>query len=66
MGKLTVPDTSTEVVVYCASATCQNSHIAARILDQIGYGNVSVFAGGKQAWVEAGLALEPGIQTAAA
>lgn len=66
LAPLLVPDTSTEIVVYCASATCQNSHIAARILDQIGYGNVSVFAGGKQAWVEAGLVLEPGLQTAAA
>lgn len=61
-----VQDRAAEVVVYCASAACQNSHIAARILDQIGYGKVSVFAGGKQAWVEAGLALEPGMQTAAA
>lgn len=66
LAPLLVPDMSTEVVVYCASATCQNSHIAARILDQIGYGNVSIFAGGKQAWVEAGLALEPGVQAAAA
>ena len=66
LAPLLVPNTSTEVVVYCASATCQNSHIAARILDQIGYGNVSVFAGGKQGWVEAGLALVPGMQAAAA
>jgi rhodanese-related sulfurtransferase len=66
LAPLLVPDLSTEVVIYCASETCQNSHIAARILDQIGYGNVSIFAGGKQAWVEAGLALEPGAQAAAA
>jgi len=66
LAPILVPDTSTEVVVYCASATCQNSHIAARILDQVGYGNVSVFAGGKQAWVEAGLALEHGTQAVAA
>jgi len=52
-------------VVYCASATCQNSHIAARVLDQMGYANVAVFDGGKQAWVEAGLKLEPGLQAAA-
>lgn len=66
LAPLLVPDTDTEVIVYCASATCQNSHIAARILEQIGYGNIAVFAGGKQAWVEAGLALEPGLQRAAA
>lgn len=66
LAGLLVPDTGTEVIVYCASATCQNSHIAARVLDQIGYANVSVFTGGKQAWVEAGLDLEPGMQQAAA
>jgi rhodanese-related sulfurtransferase len=66
LAPILVPDMSTEVVVYCASATCQNSHIAARILDQIGYANVSVFNGGKQAWTEAGLAFEPGMQAAAA
>lgn len=65
LAPMLVPDTSTEVVVYCASATCQNSHIAARVLDQIGYRNVSVFAGGKQAWIESGLALESGLQVAA-
>lgn len=61
-----VPDPSTEVVVYCASATCQNSHIAARILDQIGYANVAVFTGGKQAWTEAGLSFEACAQAVAA
>lgn len=53
-----VPDKETEIVVYCASASCQNSHIAARTLVQLGYGNVAVYAGGKQDWAEAGLALE--------
>ena len=66
LATILVPEMSTEVVVYCASATCQNSHIAARILDQIGYANVSVFTGGKQAWAEAALAFEPGKQAAAA
>jgi rhodanese-related sulfurtransferase len=47
-----------EIVVYCASATCQNSHIAARVLGQLGYANVRVYAGGKEDWSEAGLALE--------
>lgn len=54
------PDRSAEVVVYCASSTCQNSHIAANVLTQLGYTNVSVFAGGKQAWSEAGLQVEKG------
>ncbi|MGH8766018.1 MAG: rhodanese-like domain-containing protein [Burkholderiales bacterium] len=47
-----VPDKATEVVVYCASKTCQNSHIAARVLEQIGYANVAVYAGGKEDWKE--------------
>jgi rhodanese-related sulfurtransferase len=53
-----VPYKSTEIVVYCASKTCQNSHIAARVLEQIGYVNVAVYGGGKQDWLEGGAALE--------
>lgn len=53
-----VPDRSAEIVVYCASPTCQNSHIAAKVLEQIGYANVAVYGGGKQDWSEAGLAFE--------
>jgi rhodanese-related sulfurtransferase len=55
-----LPDRNAEIVVYCASTTCQNSHIAARVLEQLGYGNVAVYAGGKQDWQEAGLAIERG------
>jgi rhodanese-related sulfurtransferase len=46
-----------EIVVYCAGPTCQNSHVAARKLASMGYGNVRVFAGGKSAWQDAGHAL---------
>ena len=53
-----LPDKGAEIVVYCASATCQNSHIAARVLGQLGYANVRVYAGGKQDWSEAGLPVE--------
>jgi rhodanese-related sulfurtransferase len=53
-----LPDLQAEVVVYCASDTCQNSHIAARVLEQIGYSNVAVYAGGKKDWSEGGLPLE--------
>jgi rhodanese-related sulfurtransferase len=53
-----LPDRDAEIVVYCASATCQNSHIAARVLEQLGYGNVAVYAGGKQDWQDAGLPVE--------
>ena len=54
------PDRSAEIVVYCASRTCQNSHIAARVLEQMGYANVAVYGGGKQDWSEAGLPVEMG------
>jgi rhodanese-related sulfurtransferase len=55
-----VPDRSASIVAYCASAACQNSHIAAETLRAMGYSDVSVYAGGKQDWVEAGLALDKG------
>ena len=47
------PDKAAETVVYCASRTCQNSHIAARQLESLGYTNVAVYAGGKEDWKEA-------------
>ena len=53
-----VPDKQAEIVVYCASPTCQNSGIAAAVLASLGYGNVRVFPGGKQEWQAAGLPLE--------
>jgi rhodanese-related sulfurtransferase len=53
-----LPDLAEEVVVYCASQTCQNSHIAARELVRIGYANVAVYPGGKQEWSEAQLPVE--------
>jgi len=52
-----LPSKSAEIVVYCASATCQNSHIAERKLRSLGYQNVRVFAGGKAAWKDAGYQL---------
>ena len=53
-----LPDKSAEIVVYCASRTCQNSHIAAHRLAQLGYANVAVYSGGKQDWFESGLPIE--------
>ena len=55
-----IPDKTSEVVVYCASKTCQNSHIAANLLTQLGYINVAVYAGGKQEWSDAELPTQPG------
>lgn len=55
---------SAEIVVYCANRQCQNSHIAAHRLSVLGYVNVSVYAGGKQEWEEAGLPFEATVETA--
>ena len=52
------PDKARTIVVYCASETCQNSNIAAAKLTALGYADVRVFAGGKAAWKDAGLAFE--------
>ena len=60
-----LPDKSAEIVVYCASRSCRNSHIAAAKLAQLGYENVAVYAGDKQEWSEAGLAVERGEALAA-
>ncbi len=54
----TMPNTASEIVVYCASATCHNSDIAARKLESLGYQNVRVFKDGKAAWKDAGHSLE--------
>ena len=62
----TLPDRNAPVVVYCASATCRNSHIAAAALADLGYAKVAVFAGGKQEWIAAGLKVESGAATASA
>lgn len=55
-----VPDKNAEIVVYCANNTCQNSHIAAKILTRRGYVNVAVYGGGKQEWQDAGLPTQHG------
>ena len=60
-----LPDRNAEIAVYCTSATCQNSHIAARLLTQLGYTNVAVFSGGSQAWEEVGLPVGRGKDVAA-
>lgn len=51
-------DKQASIVVYCASATCQNSHIAAERLARMGYADVAVYVAGKKDWIEAGLPVE--------
>jgi rhodanese-related sulfurtransferase len=55
------PDKGAQIVVYCASRTCQNSKIAAHRLMRIGYTDVTVYEGGKLDWEEGGFAFESGI-----
>lgn len=56
-----VPDKATAIVVYCASRTCQNSHIAAYHLMRLGYTDVTVYEGGKQDWEAGGFAFETSV-----
>jgi rhodanese-related sulfurtransferase len=60
-----LPHKAQEIVVYCASATCQNSEVAARRLKQLGYERVAVYRGGKADWQAAGLPLELSAEAAA-
>jgi rhodanese-related sulfurtransferase len=60
-----VPDKGAQIVVYCASRTCQNSHIAARHLERLGYVDVTVYEGGKQDWEQSGFSFETTVQGAA-
>lgn len=55
-----IPDTNTEVVVYCADLTCDSSVAVAYRLIELGYRNVRHYAEGKRDWVKAGLPLEGG------
>ena len=55
-----LPDKNAEIVVYCASSTCNASEKAADALTHLGYRNVRRYVGGKQEWADAGLPLETG------
>lgn len=55
-----IPDRTAEVVVCCSNLACQNSVVASRRLAQLGYTKVFEYEGGKQDWIEAGLATESG------
>jgi rhodanese-related sulfurtransferase len=58
VARAEAPDKDANVVVYCASVTCKNSHIAAEKLATLGYRSVFVYAGGKADWKDAGFPLE--------
>lgn len=50
-----VQDRQSEIVVYCASASCTASPSAAKKLEQAGFERVYDYEGGMQDWREAGL-----------
>lgn len=53
-----LPNKEAHIVVYCASDTCSNSELAAKLLADRGYTHVRKYTGGKKDWVDAGLTLE--------
>lgn len=55
-----IPNKNEPVIVYCASTECQNSHLAAEALRELGYSPVYEYSEGKKGWKEAGLPLETG------
>jgi rhodanese-related sulfurtransferase len=59
-GPRRIPNLDAEIVVYCASSTCDSSVEVGNRLVELGYRNVQHYIGGKKEWVEAGLPLEGG------
>ena len=59
-----LPDKDAAIVTYCSNTACQNSEVAARALESLGYTNVRKYAEGKQDWREAGLPVESGVAVA--
>ena len=53
-----LPDKNAFIVVYCANTPCQNSKIAAKTLQQLGYINAYEYIEGKQHWLEANYPIE--------
>ena len=44
-------DKQDEIIVYCASLKCQPSTRAVKILEELGFINVSDYKGGKKEWM---------------
>jgi rhodanese-related sulfurtransferase len=53
-----IPDRRTEIVVYCANPSCEDSIATGERLQRLGYTNVLHYPGGKDEWRERGLPLE--------
>jgi rhodanese-related sulfurtransferase len=61
-----LPNRDAAIVVYCASADCPNSGIAAEALGALGYRDVRVYVEGKQDWIAAGHPVGSGLPAARA
>ncbi len=48
------------IIVYCSGGDCHDSRLVANALLTLGFGNVSVFTGGWEAWSGAGLPTNTG------
>jgi rhodanese-related sulfurtransferase len=59
-GPRRIPDSKAEIVVYCASETCDSSVEVGNRLVELGYPNVRHYVGGKKDWIEGGLPVEGG------
>jgi len=53
-------DKNEEIIVYCASFECQSSTRAVKILENLGFTNVSEYKGGKKEWMEKNYPIEEG------
>ena len=53
-----LPEKSAAIAVYCSNAVCNNSHVVAARLADLGYTAVYRYVDGKQDWIEAGLPVE--------
>ena len=54
------------LVVYCKGKDCTDSHHLAQDLEAIGFGNIFVYKGGFDEWLQAGYAIEGELAAAAA
>ncbi len=49
-----IPDKNALIVTYCANSNCENSKIAADMLEELGFTNVYEYVEGKADWKNAG------------
>lgn len=49
-----LPDVLQTIVTYCTGITCPNARKLAMRLEALGYSDVRVYEGGKEAWIKSG------------